>query len=134
MLEIFQIRLPSITSDGFQAVFLTTFSVSLISDACATVMAIFQILQAGPTDSQLTSWDTYRGAIMNVIDRVVLPVILLNVTNACFQYHSGQNAVGPHRTNICDASPLTPIPQLDCITHGISLALAGLFCPLLTLC
>lgn len=89
-------------------------------------MGIFQIFQVGLTDSQLTCWDTYRGAIMNVIDRVVLPVILLNIINACFQYHSGQNVVCAPRTGIREPSPLTQTLQLDCITHGIPLASAGL--------
>ena len=77
-------------------------------------MVIFRILRVGLTDSQLTPrarWDSYRGAIVNVIEGcVVFPVLLLNIINACSQYYGSQNAVSeqiftnlPRLRRLCSA-------------------------------
>ena len=112
MLEFSQARLASITSGGFRAALLAISSALLITDVYITAMGVFRVIRIGLTDSQLapqTCWDTYRGAIMDIIEScVVFPVFLLNTISAHSQYYGSQNAVSELRTDINESPPLTP--------------------------
>jgi hypothetical protein len=106
-----QVRSASITSGGFRATLLATFSVPLITDVCVAAMAILRIFRVRLTDNQLAlqaRWETHCGTIMDIIEGcVVFPVSLLNIINACTQYYDSQNAVSNIRTDIHEPPPFT---------------------------